>query len=325
MSGRDWRRENSMSRDEPNKSRRRESSTRDRPDEAQVDRRQSRVSEGEEKTARQQDRRQDFTDPDGGRALRPHRHRSERSGDASHRPRSEEYSSKGGGRTIRSRSPDSSRHRDPSCSPPAKKRRRSEIVPKSPPRKSRTALPSQNQSFRGETGIEGAAAPPEKQKPNFKPTGLLAKEANTVAGTTTVLKYHEPPEARKPSSKEQWRMYVFKQKDLLETIYLHERSVWLCGRDKKVTDLFLEHPSTSKQHAVIQFRYITSTNEFGDKSSKVKPYLIDLDSANGTKLNGKKVDGSKFVELLDGDVVAFGDSERDMKDVLEVSNSGNHS
>ncbi|TKA42615.1 hypothetical protein B0A54_07457 [Friedmanniomyces endolithicus] len=166
-------------------------------------------------------------------------------------------------------------------------------------------------SFRGETGIEGTAAPPEKQKPNFKPTGLLAKEANTVAGTTTVLKYHEPPEARKPSSKEQWRMYIFKQKDLLETIYLHERSVWLCGRDKKVTDLFLEHPSISKQHAVIQFRYITSTNEYGDKSSKVKPYLIDLDSANGTKLNGKKVDGSKFVELLDGDVVAFGDSERE--------------
>ncbi|KAK0268219.1 hypothetical protein LTS00_017614 [Friedmanniomyces endolithicus] len=181
----------------------------------------------------------------------------------------------------------------------------------SPPRKSRTALPSQDQSFRGETGIEGTTAPPEKQKPNFKPTGLLAKEANTVAGTTTVLKYHEPPEARKPSSKEQWRMYVFKQKELLETIYLHERSVWLCGRDKKVTDLFLEHPSISKQHAVIQFRYITSTNEYGDKSSKVKPYLIDLDSANGTKLNGKKVDGSKFVELLDGDVVAFGDSERE--------------
>ncbi|KAK5685915.1 hypothetical protein LTS10_002028 [Elasticomyces elasticus] len=168
-----------------------------------------------------------------------------------------------------------------------------------------------NESFRGETGLEGAEVQPEKQKPNFKPTGLLAKEANTVAGTTTILKYHEPPEGRKPSPKEQWRMYVFKEKDLVDTIYLHTRSVWLCGRDKKVTDLLLEHPSTSKQHAVIQFRYITSTNEFGDKSSKVKPYLIDLDSANGTKLNGKKVDGSKYVELLDGDVVGFGDSERE--------------
>jgi len=151
----------------------------------------------------------------------------------------------------------------------------------------------------------------EKQKPNYKPTGLLAKEANTVAGTTTVLKYHEPPEARKPPAKEAWRMYVFKEKDLVETIYLHQRSVWLFGRDKKVTDYLLEHPSISKQHAVVQFRHITSRNEYGDKSSKVKPYLIDLESANKTKLNGKPIEASRFVELVDGDVVGFGDSERE--------------
>jgi smad nuclear-interacting protein 1 len=78
-----------------------------------------------------------------------------------------------------------------------------------------------------------------------------------------------------------------------------------------VTDLRLEHPSISKQHAVIQFRYITTTNEFGDRLSKVKPYLIDLDSANGTTLNGSKVEGSRFVELVDQDVLAFGDSERE--------------
>ena len=106
-------------------------------------------------------------------------------------------------------------------------------------------------------------------------------------------------------------MYVFKQKDLLDTIHLHQRSVWLVGRDQNVTDLHLEHPSISKQHAVVQFRYITTTNEFGDKLSKVKPYLIDLDSANGTKLNGKRVEASRYMELIDGDVVVFGDSERE--------------
>ena len=118
---------------------------------------------------------------------------------------------------------------------------------------------------------QGDGPAPDKQKPNFKPTGLLAKEANTVAGTTTVLKYHEPPEARKPPAKEAWRMYVFKGKDLVDTIYLHQRSAWLYGRDQKVTDYLLEHPSISKQHAVIQFRHTTSTNEYGDKSNKVKP------------------------------------------------------
>lgn len=160
-----------------------------------------------------------------------------------------------------------------------------------------------------------------KQKPNYKPTGLLAKEANTVAGTTTVLKYHEPPEARKPPSKQQWRMYVFKGKDLIDTIYLYSRSAWLLGRDEKVTDYFIEHPSVSKQHAVIQFRHRTSVDEFGDKTSEVKPYLIDLESVHGTKLNGKDVVASKYVELIDGDVVGFGDSEREYVMMLPPPNA----
>ena len=106
-------------------------------------------------------------------------------------------------------------------------------------------------------------------------------------------------------------MYVFKKQDMLDTIYIHQRSAWLMGKDPNVTDLLLEHPSISKQHAVIQFRHITTRNEFGDKQSRVKPYLIDLESANGTKLNGKKVEASRFVELVDGDVIGFGDSERE--------------
>lgn len=104
---------------------------------------------------------------------------------------------------------------------------------------------------------------------------------------------------------------MFKQKDLTDTIHLSQRSVWLVGRDQSITDLHVEHPSISKQHAVIQFRYLTSTNEYGDKMSRVKPYLIDLDSANGTRLNGEKVGASRYVELVDGDVVGFGESERE--------------
>lgn len=214
----------------------------------------------------------------------------------------------------RHKSPDHDRRKQRSKSPDGKRRRRScsDSKPRSPLRKSRAPLPSQDESFRGKVVPKGPGEQQtEKQKPNFKPTGLLAKEANTVAGTTTVLKYHEPAEARKPPPKEQWRMYVFRKKDMVDTIYLFQRSCWLAGRDEKVTDLTLEHPSISKQHAVIQFRFLTSTNEYGDKLSKVKPYLIDLESANGTKLNGKKVEASRYVELVDGDVVGFGDSERE--------------
>lgn len=63
----------------------------------------------------------------------------------------------------------------------------------------------------------GSAAPDEdKAKPNFKPSGLLAAETNTVKaadGTATVLKYNEPPEARKPLLG--WRLYVFKGSEQL--------------------------------------------------------------------------------------------------------------
>jgi smad nuclear-interacting protein 1 len=106
-------------------------------------------------------------------------------------------------------------------------------------------------------------------------------------------------------------MYVFKKKDLLDTVQLYQRSCWLAGRDQHVTDLTLEHPSISKQHAVIQFRFQTMTNEYGDKTNKVKPYLIDLESANGTKLNGMPISTSRYHELVDGDVISFGDSERE--------------
>jgi smad nuclear-interacting protein 1 len=51
--------------------------------------------------------------------------------------------------------------------------------------------------------------PKEPPKPNFAPSGLLAKETNTVQGVQ--LKYNEPPEARKPLKN--WRLYVFKGKD----------------------------------------------------------------------------------------------------------------
>jgi hypothetical protein len=32
-------------------------------------------------------------------------------------------------------------------------------------------------------------------------------------------------------------------------VQLYQRSCWLAGRDQHVTDLTLEHPSISKQHA----------------------------------------------------------------------------
>jgi len=61
------------------------------------------------------------------------------------------------------------------------------------------------------TSPENNTSPKINTKPNFKPSGLLAAETNTVKasdGSTSVLKYNEPPEARKPVLA--WRLYVFK-------------------------------------------------------------------------------------------------------------------
>ncbi|GFF49839.1 smad nuclear interacting protein 1 [Aspergillus udagawae] len=181
--------------------------------------------------------------------------------------------------------------------------------------RSKAPLPSQNDAYTSEVarGGESSAPPPDKEKPNFGNTGRLAAETNTVnvSGGTVVLKYHEPPEARKPPAKEPWRLYVFKGEDLLEVVELAERSCWLIGRERLVADFPLDHPSCSKQHAAIQFRFVEKRNEFGDRIGKVKPYLIDLESANGSHVNGDTIPAGRYVELRDKDVLKFGLSSRE--------------
>jgi smad nuclear-interacting protein 1 len=130
-------------------------------------------------------------------------------------------------------------------------------------------------------------------------------------GTTVTLKYHEPPEARKPSPRDEWKLFVFKGPDIIDTIELSSRSCWLVGREAAIVDLLAEHPSVSKQHAVIQFRYTEKRNEFGDKVGRVKPYLVDLESANGTTLNNEKVPDRRYLELRDKDMIQFGLSTRE--------------
>lgn len=172
-------------------------------------------------------------------------------------------------------------------------------------------LPSQGDAFAIEKGEE---PPKEKEKANFGISGALAAASNSIAqadGSTIVLKYHEPPEARKPPPKDQWKLFVFKGQDIIDTIELNARTCWLIGREMAVIDIAAEHPSISKQHAVIQFRYLEKRNEFGDRIGKVKPYLIDLESANGTMLNAKEVPDSRYLELKDKDLLQFGQSTRE--------------
>ena len=54
--------------------------------------------------------------------------------------------------------------------------------------------------------VGGGEEKEEKEGVNLGLSGALTAESNTFNGT--VVKYSEPPEARKPKKK--WRLYVFK-------------------------------------------------------------------------------------------------------------------
>ncbi|KAI8810896.1 Smad nuclear-interacting protein 1 [Cladochytrium replicatum] len=146
-----------------------------------------------------------------------------------------------------------------------------------------------------------------KEKPNFQQSGLLGADQNTFNGV--VLKYSEPPEARKPTK--HWRLFVFKGKEQVDMLHIHRQSAFLLGRERKIADIPIDHPSCSKQHAVLQFRQVATKNEFGETIRDVKPYIIDLESANGVFVNGEKVPPSRYYELKLGDVIKFGFSTRE--------------
>ncbi|KAJ5434281.1 hypothetical protein N7491_004876 [Penicillium cf. griseofulvum] len=239
---------------------------------------------------------------------RPRRERRERStsspGEDHHRHRHRSHRHHDSRREDEGRS--SRRHRGTR----SRSRSRSPQKIRSPPPQAlerRGPLPSQSDAFT-DVAHPGEAPVPEKQKPNFNATGRLAAETNTVqvGGAEIVLKYHEPPEARKPPPRNPgaWP-------DLLETVELAERSCWLIGRERMVVDFPLDHPSCSKQHAVLQFRFVEKRNEYGDRIGKVKPYLIDLESANGSSINGETIPGGRYVEVMDKDVIRFGLSSRE--------------
>jgi smad nuclear-interacting protein 1 len=155
--------------------------------------------------------------------------------------------------------------------------------------------------------------PKPTHKPNFGVSGALAEDAggggNVYKGV--ILKFREPPEARAPNT--QWRFYVFKGKDLSDTLHISKQSAYLMGRNSDICDIPLLHPSLSSQHAVLQYRALSSTNKGGGGGNRVQchPYIMDLESTNGTCLNGVKIDAARYYQLKKGDVLTFGASTRE--------------
>jgi smad nuclear-interacting protein 1 len=175
---------------------------------------------------------------------------------------------------------------------------------------------------------EESPPPIKKEKPNYGLSGNLAVEANTVQGV--VLKYSEPMETHLPSL--QWRLYVFKGEEQIgkqnpsrktillmklmvvffsDLLHVHKQTAYTFGREKSAVDILIEHPSCSKQHAVLQYRLVGANTETQNSTRTVKPYIIDLESTNGTFLNGKQIESSRYYELRTGDLLKFGSSTRE--------------
>jgi len=74
-------------------------------------------------------------------------------------------------------------------------------------------------------------------------------------------------------------LFSFEGYQSLPTIHLHRQRGYLNNKQREVCKILMDHPSISKQPAVMQFRNIGDT---------VKPYLIDLNNVktNGTFING---------------------------------------
>lgn len=154
---------------------------------------------------------------------------------------------------------------------------------------------------------EEEVSPEEQQKANFGLSGALAKdEAGGNMYKGVVLKFSEPPEARAPMT--QWRFYVFKNDKLLDTLHVSKQSAYLFGRNAEIADVPVEHPSLSSQHAVLQYRALPN-KETGKLNCQ--PYLMDLESTNGTFINGVQIDAARYYQLKKGDVIKFGASTRE--------------
>ena len=152
----------------------------------------------------------------------------------------------------------------------------------------------------------------EKEKPNFEPSGILLKdleyEYNKSMNNKIIINYNPPSDSIIPNENEIWFLFKFSEdkNEAEETYKLIEKEYFLIGKDPRICDIRIKQKNISRQHAVIQFRKIKKEKEW-----EIIPYLIDLNSTNGTYLNGDKIDNKKYYELRDKDELNFGDKKID--------------
>ncbi|KAG0517685.1 hypothetical protein BDA96_09G110500 [Sorghum bicolor] len=182
----------------------------------------------------------------------------------------------------------------------------------------------------------------EKQKPSFELSGKLAEETNRVAGVN--LLYSEPPEARK--SEIRWRLYVFKDGEPLNelmwrmwkngmllfvilcfcfallaqlclNVFLREfLRLNVCYDISDLTEPLrpTDHPSCSKQHAVLQYRLVEKEQPDGMMAKKISnafPRFHYISNTLSCHL-GNRIEPRRYYELFEKDTLKFGNSRKSL-------------
>lgn len=68
-------------------------------------------------------------------------------------------------------------------------------------------------------------------------------------------------------------------------------------------------------------RLVEFTRADGTPGRRVKPYIIDLGSGNGTYLNNQRIESQRYYELKEKDVIKFGFSSREYVLLHEFSDT----
>lgn len=160
--------------------------------------------------------------------------------------------------------------------------------------------------------------------PIFEPSGLLELESNQKEGVQ--LKHIEPGDAMSPRKydeinkmpkweRRRYEIMVYRKgiKGEVFRMEMYDKSCYIVGRslgknesseekEVVVADIPIEEESCSKEHCAIQFRL---------KDKVLVPYLIDLESSNGTSLNDSTLPSARYIEIRSGDVIHVSEDPED--------------
>ena len=191
------------------------------------------------------------------------------------------------------------------------------MAPSPPPSNGSSKRPKSPSADGSPTSHSGKRAKPSSpvtvanpKKASYGLSGLLSNDVSAVESRSSRLSYAPPKDRIMPTVK--YRMYVYKDSKEVEVLYLHRKDYYVFGRGEHC-DVKVTHGSVSSEHAALQYRQVDYSGKKAEyKGMKVcKPYLISLNSTNGTSLNGDKLEEGRYVEMRDGDVIKLGESTRE--------------